>query len=98
MEQVADETWVCVCATYSGGSVVENLKIYLDGVVCTYTDSSTGGSYSQMTNGTANSWVGFNGVDTYAEGAYFGDLFLFNRELTVNKALTMYNGEGCAEH
>ena len=46
VEQVADEIWVSVCATYFGGSVVENLKIYLGGVVCTYTGTSTG-LYSQ---------------------------------------------------
>lgn len=80
-----------VVITYDGSSSISGVRMYLDGVEETYTDTSNG-TYTAMSNGTGPlqmgkiRWTSTSHLEGYLDG--FG---IWNKELTSGEVTAIYN-------
>lgn len=88
-------TWQHFTFTYDGSQTFSGIKMYIDGVSQTLTDSSVG-TYLGMINGSASINIGSQGWNPTL-GEFDGKLDEFhvwkNRELTSAEVLEIYNTE-----
>ena len=90
VETVTAETWTCVQASYSGSKTVDGLTLSIDGEACTYGVDASAGAYTGMFyDGTASTYIGYNGT-LYANSS-FGDVCLFNAALSSYVQTTLFN-------
>ena len=91
VETVTLEAWTQITAVYKPALAdATDIALYINGVVCTYMDSSMG-TFTTMTDSLASSYIGYNATDTYAEDCYFGDLVVWSTALTSYEVVTIYN-------
>ena len=89
VETCATEAWVCVAATYTPSlGTAADIALYINGVVCTYTDTDTG-VHTGMVDGLATSRMAYDGTDFAT--ASFGDLVIYNKALSSYEATSLYN-------
>jgi hypothetical protein len=92
--QIPLTTWTYIACTYNGSKKASGLKIYINGVLDTMTNSSIG-TYTGMTNGTSNLGFG-NGIwNPISQQRHNGILDEFaiwkNRRLRATEILDLYN-------
>jgi len=88
------DSWAHVAATYSGSRSAKGIKLYKNGVPQKISASSTVavGTYTAMTNTAQSAVIGrnFNNGAAYAS-LRIDELRLYNRELTLDEILYIYN-------
>jgi hypothetical protein len=88
-DALSNTTWYHVVATYNGSKLNSGIILYVNGVAV---DSTGGGTYSGMTAGTEDVYIG-----RYNNGWYFDGLIdevrIHRRELSANEVAARYRSE-----
>ncbi|MHA2244899.1 MAG: LamG-like jellyroll fold domain-containing protein [Candidatus Hodarchaeales archaeon] len=85
---VATDVFYHLVGVYDGSESTTGLCLYLDGVRVDDTDA-TSGTYSGMTNGSADVWLGGNGYGNYFDGL-ISSVQIFDYDLSHEEVLSLY--------